>query len=59
MDKNIIGNTSIESDVYKQYEKVYKYAMDMTRREINQASEGMFHNLNTLQSRSGLFGGHL
>lgn len=33
--------------------KVYQYAMDMTRREAKQAVEGMYHNLNTLQSRSG------
>ena len=31
----------------------YNYAMDMTEREIHQAVEGMYHNLNTLQSRSG------
>ena len=31
----------------------YKYAMDMTENEINQAVEGMYHNLNSLQSRSG------
>ena len=31
----------------------YKYAMDMTERECYQAVEGMYHNLNTLQSRSG------
>lgn len=31
----------------------YNYAMDMTSREIYQAVEGMYHNLNTLQSRSG------
>lgn len=30
-----------------------EYAMDMTEREIRQAVEGMYHNLNTLQSRSG------
>ena len=35
------------------YEKAYKYAMDMTIKEVNQAVEGMYHNLNTLQSRSG------
>lgn len=35
------------------YSKVYEYAMDMTIKETNQAVEGMFHNLNTLQSRSG------
>lgn len=32
---------------------VYNYAMDMTERELHQAVEGMYHNLNTLQSRSG------
>lgn len=32
---------------------VYKYAYDMTERELEQAVEGMYHNLNTLQSRSG------
>ena len=31
----------------------YDYAMDMTERELKQAVEGMYHNLNTLQSRSG------
>ena len=28
-------------------------AMDMTEKEIHQAVEGLYHNLNTLQSRSG------
>ena len=32
---------------------ICKYAMDMTEKEIYQAVEGMYHNLNTLQSRSG------
>ena len=31
----------------------YEYAMDMTIREVYQAVEGLYHNLNTLQSRSG------
>ena len=34
-------------------ENAYKYAMDMTERELYQAVEGLYHNLNTLQSRSG------
>ncbi len=38
---------------YYQFPKAYKYAIDMTRKEIYQAVEGMYHNLNTLQSRSG------
>ena len=33
--------------------EAYKYAMDMTLKEVHQAVEGMYHNLNTLQSRSG------
>lgn len=33
--------------------KAYQYAIDMTEREAKQAVEGMYHNLNTLQSRSG------
>jgi ribonucleoside-triphosphate reductase len=43
----------IDSDVYKRFKKAYKYALDMTTKETYQAVEGMFHNLNTLQSRSG------
>lgn len=35
------------------FDKVYQYAMDMTVREVHQAAEGLYHNLNTLQSRSG------
>ena len=33
--------------------QTYKYAMDKTIQELNQSVEGMYHNLNTLQSRSG------
>lgn len=43
----------IDSDIYKVATEAYRYAMDMTEREVHQAAEGMFHNLNTLQSRSG------
>ena len=35
------------------WEKAYKYALAMTEREVYQAIEAMYHNLNTLQSRSG------
>lgn len=34
-------------------EDAWKFAIDMTEREIHQAVEGLYHNLNTLQSRSG------
>lgn len=44
---------SIDDEKYKSLGNAYKYAMDMTKREIHQAVEGMYHNLNTLQSRSG------
>lgn len=43
----------IDHYLYVQYYKAHTYAMDMTKKEINQAVEGMYHNLNTLQSRSG------
>ena len=43
----------IDAQSYKQYEKAYSYALDMTQKELDQAVEGMYHNLNTLQSRSG------
>lgn len=46
-------NTPIDSEEYKNYPDAYQYAMDMTTKECYQAVEGMFHNLNTLQSRSG------
>ena len=51
--KNKVIETSIESIGYKKFEKAYQYALDMTKREIEQAVEGIYHNLNTLQSRSG------
>lgn len=51
-----LGNpaeTSIEDEIYKEDMKAYQYALDMTEKETHQAVEGMYHNLNTLQSRSG------
>ena len=44
---------SIDDERYKANERVYQYAMDLTIKELYQAVEGMYHNLNTLQSRSG------
>jgi ribonucleoside-triphosphate reductase len=35
------------------YQDAWEYALKMTERETIQAVEGMYHNLNTLQSRSG------
>lgn len=48
-----IEEISIDDEDYKYYVKAYKYAMEMTEKETMQAVEGMYHNLNTLQSRSG------
>ena len=50
---NKVEDISIEDNWYKDFLKSYKYAMDKTERELQQAVEGMYHNLNTLQSRSG------
>ena len=45
---------SIYDKFYQQFNKsVNEYALEMTVKEIQQAVEAMYHNLNTLQSRSG------
>lgn len=55
--EEITNETSITAENYlkfnSRYQPAYDYAMDMTEREVHQAVEGMYHNLNTLQSRSG------
>ena len=54
---NMITNAadySIDDPEWKAYIRdAYDYAMAMTKKELWQAVEGMYHNLNTLQSRSG------
>lgn len=40
-------------DVKELHPEAWEYAMDMTTKETYQAVEGLYHNLNTLQSRSG------
>lgn len=52
-DDVITSEMSIDDESYKTFEKAYDYAIDMTIKEVHQAVEGMYHNLNTLQSRSG------
>lgn len=50
------GNRELSIDQYprdNEYRKIYRYAIEMTEKETHQAVEGMYHNLNTLQSRSG------
>lgn len=51
--KNLDNTASIEDTRYLDFGKAYRYAMDMTVRECKQAAEGFYHNMNTLQSRSG------
>ena len=46
-------NPSIEDNCFVVPSEVRRYALDMTTKETYQAVEGMYHNLNTLQSRSG------
>ena len=48
-----IREVSINSIEYWTHPNVCNYALDMTEKELKQAVEGMYHNLNTLQSRSG------
>lgn len=47
------AETGIEDSIYKTDSKAYQYALDKTNEELTQAVEGMYHNLNSLQSRSG------
>ena len=49
---NYLNFTINDTDFYE-IQNAYRYAMDMTEHELQQAVEGMYHNLNTLQSRSG------
>lgn len=41
----IFDGLTIDAAAYKAHEKAYKYAMDMTTKEVYQAVEGMYHNL--------------
>ena len=54
---NSITDIPIHSFAYgyndNEFMDIWNYAYDMTQKELVQAAEGMYHNLNTLQSRSG------
>ena len=52
-DDHFDPNCPIDAEIYKVADEAYEYAIDMTTKECYQAVEGMYHNLNTLQSRSG------
>ena len=51
--KDEVKNISIDDKKFYNVDEAKKYAFDKTLDELNQAVEGMYHNLNTLQSRSG------
>lgn len=51
--KDEMYKLSIDDDFYTSNQEAYQYAMDMLDREIHQSVEALYHNLNTLQSRSG------
>lgn len=53
LDKETINEINIDDKNIYRNEQAYEYAMNMTEREIKQAVEGLYHNLNSLQSRSG------
>lgn len=52
-DKVYNDTLSIEDELYSKYPNAKEYALAQTVKETYQAVEGMYHNLNTLQSRSG------
>ena len=52
-NNNIYQELNIDSDIYKSNKRIYDYALEKTQKELNQGVEGLFHNLNSLQSRSG------
>ena len=53
MLNNITEYSITDTEWGAYHSKAYEYAIDMTEKEVHQAVEGMYHNLNTLQSRSG------
>ena len=53
LKKDDAVNIGIDDKSIYNHSAAYNYALDMTTKELNQAVEGMYHNLNTLQSRSG------
>lgn len=52
-NRPVDDSRSIDDIWYREYPFVYDYTLDMTTKECYQAVEAMYHNLNTLQSRSG------
>lgn len=54
LDKDEYSSLGIDNVRYEVFGKeCYRYAKELTAKELKQAVEGLYHNLNTLQSRSG------
>lgn len=54
--KDELNTASIDAywNIFENYSKsAYKYARDMLEKEGNQATQALYHNLNTLESRAG------
>ena len=51
--QNYTDTLPIDDTVYNHFPRAKEYAMEMTKKECYQSVEGMYHNLNSLQSRSG------
>lgn len=49
----IPSNIGIEDREAKSWSKAYQYAIDMLEKEGQQATQALYHNLNTLESRQG------
>lgn len=50
---SIPKSIGIDDDEAKSWKAAYQYAIDMLEKEGKQAAQGLYHNLNTLESRQG------
>lgn len=53
LSKEKVEQTSINDKKVYTNKKAREFALEMIKKELNQAAEGLLHNLNSLQSRSG------
>lgn len=50
---HVSDSIGIEDEEAKYHTEAYKYAMEMLEKEGSQSAQGLYHNLNTLESRQG------
>ena len=54
LNQNEYSSLEIDNKKYREFgDECFNYAKELTEKELKQAVEGLYHNLNTLQSRSG------